>query len=63
MLHRRVRGVALFVLTIAAASGLLRAQSPAPLTADLCKQLTFRYIGPVGNRIIAIAGMPGNPNV
>ncbi len=26
-------------------------------------QLKFRYIGPVGNRVIAVAGLPGNPNV
>jgi photosystem II stability/assembly factor-like uncharacterized protein len=32
--------------------------SPGPLG-----QLAFRHIGPVGNRIIAIAGVPGDPNV
>jgi photosystem II stability/assembly factor-like uncharacterized protein len=63
MHHRRARGAALFVLTVAAAGSLLRAQSPASITPDLYKQLKFRYIGPVGNRIIAIAGVPGNPNV
>src|SRR5260370_17872329 len=63
MRHRRARGVALSGLAVAAASGLLRAQSPAPITPDLYKQLKFRYIGPVGNRIIAIAGVPGNTNV
>src|SRR6202521_5032816 len=62
MRQRRARGVALFVLTVAASGGL-RAQPPAPITPDLYKQLKFRYIGPVGNRIIAIAGVPGNPNV
>lgn len=26
-------------------------------------QLQFRYIGPVGNRTIAVAGVPGDPNI
>jgi hypothetical protein len=26
-------------------------------------QLQFRYIGPVGNRTIAVVGIPGDPNV
>lgn len=26
-------------------------------------QLRFRYIGPVGNRTIAVAGVPGDPNI
>ena len=40
-----------------------RAQTRAPAIApDAYKQLKFRYIGPVGNRVIAIAGVPGDPN-
>ena len=27
------------------------------------KQLKFRHIGPVGNRIISVAGIPGDPMV
>lgn len=34
------------------------AQTVSP---DLYKQLKFRYIGPVGNRVAAVAGVPGNP--
>ncbi len=37
------------------------AQSPD--TSRPLGQLAFRYIGPVGNRIIAIAGIPRDPNV
>ncbi|HEX7138292.1 MAG TPA: hypothetical protein VF219_10610, partial [Vicinamibacterales bacterium] len=37
---------------------VLHAQTP-----DAYGPLKFRYIGPVGNRIIAIAGVPGNLNV
>ncbi len=36
------------------------AQSPAPGTFN---QLNFRFIGPDGNRAIAVVGEPGNPNV
>jgi photosystem II stability/assembly factor-like uncharacterized protein len=32
-------------------------------TPDAYAQLKFRYIGPVGNRVIAVAGVPTNPNV
>src|SRR5262245_62953141 len=39
-----------------------QAQQP-PINPDIYKHLKFRYIGPVGNRIIAIAGLPGNANV
>ena len=63
MIVRRAFGVALFVVAAAIAGGLLRAQPAAPLTPDLYKQLKFRYIGPVGNRVIAIAGVPANPNI
>src|ERR1700752_3551190 len=33
------------------------------INPDVYKQLQFRYIGPVGNRTTAGAGVPGNPNV
>ena len=32
-----------------------------PVDPSLYRQLKFRYIGPVGNRISAVAGVPGNP--
>lgn len=44
----------------AALSGLALAQAPSPATYS---QLRYRYIGPVGNRTDAVAGVPGNPNV
>ena len=34
-----------------------------PLDSTLFKQLRFRFIGPDGNRSIAVAGVPGDPNV
>ena len=63
MIVRRAFGVALFVVAAASVGSLLRAQPATPLTPDLYKQLKFRYIGPVGNRVIAIAGVPANPNI
>ena len=63
MPHRRLSGAALFATALVAAGGLLHAQPQPPLSPDQYQQLRFRYIGPVGNRVIAIAGVPGDPNV
>ncbi len=30
---------------------------------DLFKQLKYRHIGPIGNRVSAVTGVPGNPNI
>jgi photosystem II stability/assembly factor-like uncharacterized protein len=51
----------LVVSALVAAGALPRAQAPA--AADQFAQLKFRYIGPVGNRIIAVAGVAGRPNL
>jgi photosystem II stability/assembly factor-like uncharacterized protein len=55
----------LSILTVTAflsslGGGALLAQTES---ADVYKQLKFRYIGPEGNRVISVAGEPGNPNV
>mgnify|MGYP003693654609 CR=1 FL=1 len=42
-------------------SALLGAQSPRPSPESL-GALKFRYVGPVGNRVIAIAGVSGQPH-
>ena len=44
------------------ALGALAAAAP-PLGPDAYHQLKYRYIGPVGNRVIAVAGLPGTPGV
>jgi photosystem II stability/assembly factor-like uncharacterized protein len=41
---------------------MVRAQQPQANT-DTYSQLQFRYIGPVGNRTTAVAGVPGQPYV
>src|SRR6476660_6297308 len=62
MIPRYRVGAGIVALLVLIVSGVLIAQSPLPITADQFKQLKFRYIGPVGNRVIAIAGVPGNPD-
>jgi hypothetical protein len=41
------------------------AAPPPSALADsaIFSQLRYRYIGPTGNRVIAVAGVPGDPNV
>src|SRR6266481_3894019 len=36
---------------------------PPQINSDLLGQLRYRYIGPVGNRVIAAAGIPGDPSI
>src|SRR6185295_15657392 len=40
---------------------LLVAQAQPRPAADVLSALKFRYVGPVGNRVIAITGVPGQP--
>ena len=40
-----------------------RVAQPPQIASGLLSQLRYRYIGPVGNRVIAAAGIPGDPNV
>jgi photosystem II stability/assembly factor-like uncharacterized protein len=44
-------------------AGFARVALPEPPTPDFYRALKYRYIGPVGNRLIAVSGVPGNPNV
>ncbi len=39
------------------------AQGAPDVSPDRYTQLRFRYIGPVGNRVSVVAGVPGNPQV
>ena len=43
---------------VATAATMASAQPPGP---EVAKALKFRYIGPVGNRVIAVAGRAGQP--
>ncbi len=42
-------------------TGSLAYTNAQQINTGQLKQLKFRYIGPVGNRIISIAGIPGDP--
>ncbi|HXI29637.1 MAG TPA: hypothetical protein VNG89_14460 [Vicinamibacterales bacterium] len=61
ILARRWAVIAVLLLIHSTAPG---AQNRATgIEPESYKQLKFRYIGPVGNRTIAVAGIPGDPNV
>ena len=50
--------VILFIL-----SGALQPLFCQESNPELYNQLKYRFIGPVGNRVIAVIGIPGNPNI
>ena len=54
-----MRKYILLLLVVVFSHGLI-AQSFDP---KIFSSLNFRFIGPDGNRMIAVAGEPGNPNV
>src|SRR5215472_12304859 len=49
-------------LGILCAAGLAGGQQ-SQISTDVYHEMKFRYIGPVGNRATAVAGIPGNPSV
>ncbi len=56
-----------FAATLLAVGGL-GAQTPAPMptataSADAFAALRYRHVGPVGNRVSAVTGVPGDANV
>ena len=50
-----------FRTCFAAAAFLAGGAAAQTISPDVYKALQFRYIGPVGNRVSAVAGVPGNP--
>ncbi len=67
MIRQSIKSLRHLFVTSLAASFIL---SATPLTSatdklnpELFSQLEYRYIGPVGNRVSAVAGIPGNPRV
>src|SRR5579864_8677709 len=52
----------LLAIAVLCVSGPVRAQQPQ-ISPDVYNEMKFRYIGPVGNRATAVAGIPGNPNI
>jgi photosystem II stability/assembly factor-like uncharacterized protein len=50
--------VALLIFFVCVTSGYAQEINP-----DLYKQLKYRFIGPQGNRFIAVVGVPGDPDI
>src|SRR5216684_781087 len=51
------------LLTAACLASAAALAQPPQIGSDLLSQLRYRYIGPVGNRVIAAASIPGDPNI
>ena len=66
----RIRGwtvlISLIVLTVSStkgARGAVEDEKKADEENHPFEQLEYRHIGPVGNRVIAVVGVPGDPNI
>src|SRR5438094_9377655 len=57
--HALIATLAAIVVLVCANSKTAAAQ----ITPEAYRQLKFRYIGPVGNRVAAVAGVRGDPLV
>src|SRR5437762_10435183 len=57
------RNVALAALVALAGWLSARPVQTQPSAPDLFRALKYRHIGPQGNRVVAVAGVPGDPNV
>jgi photosystem II stability/assembly factor-like uncharacterized protein len=59
--YRRIAALGLFVLLAGPGPGLGAQASPVAPSPAALAQLRFRHIGPQGNRVSAVAGVPGDP--
>uniref|UniRef100_Q026X0 Glycosyl hydrolase, BNR repeat-containing protein n=1 Tax=Solibacter usitatus (strain Ellin6076) TaxID=234267 RepID=Q026X0_SOLUE len=50
------------ILLLFVMAAAVQAQAPR-IPSEQLNQLRYRYIGPVGNRVIAAVGVPGDPNI
>src|SRR3989442_3131490 len=62
MLNRKRSALQFVMAAICLVAGLVVISRAQQRSTDL-SSLRFRYIGPVGNRVAAVAGMPGQPNI
>jgi photosystem II stability/assembly factor-like uncharacterized protein len=58
----RLRAVLALAVLALAVLGVAPAPARGQVTADALEGLTWRYVGPVGNRVSAVAGVPGDVN-
>ncbi len=59
----RTRIVSLFVLVVLWCAGVSLSFVAAQANTDVTGALRYRYIGPVGNRVTSVAGVPGQPYI
>ncbi|HZE70292.1 MAG TPA: hypothetical protein VE135_12295 [Pyrinomonadaceae bacterium] len=59
MLRKSARLLNWLVIVLCLGAGALAQQSNSDMTAAL----RYRYIGPVGNRVTSVVGIPGQPNI
>ncbi len=62
------RNLSTHLFSICALLFFVSSMNPIPgysqeLDPELFDQLEYRHIGPVGNRVIAVVGVPGDPNI
>jgi photosystem II stability/assembly factor-like uncharacterized protein len=53
----------LVLLPLLLLPGKASAQNAADFASDVFDQMTYRHVGPVGNRVSAVVGVSGDPNV
>ena len=61
--HPRFAPLSAALLSLTVMGAAASAQSLADLPDDFFSSANFRYVGPVGNRVSAVVGEPGNANV
>lgn len=62
--NKTVAGILVLILaSLAVAGALVQAQVASGPTPDVYGALRWRHIGPEGNRVTAVAGIPGDPLV
>ncbi len=67
-MHRIRRAAMVGLLLGITASISAQAQTPSPMSTGVLRDsqveaLRYRHVGPVGNRVSAVVGVPGDPNV
>ena len=56
----RLLKLALFAFIVAGSFSVLSAQQT---NKDILGAMRYRYVGPVGNRVTSVVGIPGQPNI
>ncbi len=62
-LHRLFKLLIVICLVVGFQSSLTAQEANIPTGKDALGALRYRYIGPVGNRVTCVIGIPGQPNI